>query len=234
MKAYGKKYNLSPGIVYVTGPYVEHEQIADEKEPMAEYCIYMQIGINGEKTDNAKPVMDAFEKRPFWIGIDRYGISEILTKIFCEIKNKNVGYRFQVNTLLQQIILCMVRNYEIESCNSPGLTHNNEIEMHYDPCLYIDTCFLYHYSDVSLESIAKAIGLSVRQTERLIKSHYGMTFREKKISARMSAAALMLTEESTSITKISERLGYSSVEHFGSAFKSYYGISPGKYRSSSI
>ena len=46
----------------------------------------------------------------------------------------------------------------------------------------------------------------------------------------MSAAAILLTDKSKNITSIAEELGYSSPEHFSSAFRGYYGTSPREYR----
>ncbi len=46
----------------------------------------------------------------------------------------------------------------------------------------------------------------------------------------MAMAALKLSGSSDSITKISEDLGYSAIEHFSHAFKKYYGITARQYR----
>ena len=40
----------------------------------------------------------------------------------------------------------------------------------------------------------------------------------KKAEARMSVAAILLSDQSLSITDIAENLGYSSIEHFSSLF----------------
>ena len=65
-----------------------------------------------------------------------------------------------------------------------------------------------------LEELAVKLGLGTRQTERLLQKHYGKTFLQKKTEARMSAAAILLTDSSRSITSVAEALGYSSIEHF--------------------
>jgi AraC-like DNA-binding protein len=46
----------------------------------------------------------------------------------------------------------------------------------------------------------------------------------------MAAAASMLKNTSESISKIAEKTGYSSSEHFAHAFKKYYQISASEYR----
>ncbi len=51
-----------------------------------------------------------------------------------------------------------------------------------------------------------------------------------KLEARMAAAETLLRNSSLKITEISNRIGYSSIEHFSNAFKKFYKVSPGQYR----
>ena len=60
--------------------------------------------------------------------------------------------------------------------------------------------------------------------------YYGKTFQQKKAEARMSAAAILLSDKSRSIASIAEALRYSSGEHFSSAFRKYYNTNPREYR----
>ena len=96
----------------------------------------------------------------------------------------------------------------------------------------IEESFLYGYRDLTLEELSSHLGLSPRQTERLLRSQYGKTFRQKKNEAKMSAACLLLEEGKHSITDISLSLGYSSVEHFSAAFRRYFGMSPRDWKKS--
>ena len=94
----------------------------------------------------------------------------------------------------------------------------------------IEDAFFYQYDTLRLEDVANMLKISPRQTQRFLRIHYGKTFTEKCREARMSAAAMLLEDMSLSITEISVRVGFSSVEHFSSAFKGYFGASPRKYR----
>ena len=99
--------------------------------------------------------------------------------------------------------------------------------------LVIDEIFLYDYRDITLPELAKRLGFSVRQTQRLLERIYGKSFTRKKLEARMSAAMTLLRNSRYSITEISEQLGYSSMEHFSCAFAKYYGYVPSKIRKGS-
>ena len=94
----------------------------------------------------------------------------------------------------------------------------------------IEDAFYYQYDTLRLEDVASMLKISPRQAQRFLRIHYGKTFTEKCREARMSAAAMLLEDMSLSITEISVRVGFSSVEHFSSAFKGYFGASPRKYR----
>ncbi len=97
--------------------------------------------------------------------------------------------------------------------------------------LVIDEIFLCRYADVTLEQLAAVIGLSKRHTQRLLEKYYNKSFSAMKLESRMAAAETLLRNSSLKITDISNRTGYSSIEHFSNAFKKFYRVSPGQYRS---
>lgn len=222
----GKDYLLTPGTLYVTGPYVDHEQIPDSSNPMSEYCVYLQLTMHKKPASGNRPVLSVFEATPFWFGQDCYNIEPVLKLMIQELNDKMPGYRHQVISLLRQVIVIMIRNYE--DCGHLPLTDDNSHM--YDPYLYIEQCFLYRYNDITLDGLASDIGLSSRQTERLLKQNYNMNFRQKKHEAKMSAAKVMLYDKNLSITDIAQRLDYSSVGHFSTSFKNYYGMTPNEFR----
>ena len=80
------------------------------------------------------------------------------------------------------------------------------------------------------QELAGLLNLSVRQTQRLLLSHFCKTFSQKITEARMAAASQFLNNTRLSITEIAEQLGFSSIEHFSSAFHRYMGCSPSAYR----
>ena len=64
----GKEYDLKGGMLYMTGPMVEHEQITNVDDPMDEYYIQFEIAETN-KTDPGKTAM-ALKETAFWIGED--------------------------------------------------------------------------------------------------------------------------------------------------------------------
>ena len=153
-----------------------------------------------------------------------------MMEIFEELQNRRTGFIFQVEALLRQLLVSLVRNYE-----KSGRPKAANLSAAADKTAFIiEEYFLYQYRNLSLEDLADKLGLGTRQTERLLQRQYGKTFLQKKAEARMSAAAILLSDTTRSITSVAEDLGYSSIEHFSSAFKNYYHISPRQYRKEGV
>lgn len=226
----GKHYPLIPGTLYITGPHVEHAQSPLPEDPMLEYCIYLKI-TQKRRTASSYPeseseILNSFKKTDFWYGQDSQYAGEIILELFREITEKKKGWQMQAEALLKQMLIYLIRNYDQNELALPpshtGLSDKTAV--------IIEDYFLYQYQNLSLEELANQLGLSTRQTERLLQKQYGKTFLRKKTEAKMSAASTLLSETSQSITSIAEALGYSSIEHFSSAFKKYYHCSPRQYR----
>ena len=210
----------------MTGPHVEHAQSPLLSDPMQEYCVYFHFP-GSSRVKKPSLLMDSFLSARFWIGQDAQGIHFLMKQLFDELEHHYTGYRNQVELLLSQLIICLVRNYEQEKKPEYRFADTN---LYNSKSMIIEEYFLYEYRTLSLDILADRLKLSTRQTQRLLQEYYGKTFQQKKAEARMSAASILLGEKNRSIASIAEELGYSSAEHFSSAFKKYYQVSPGSYR----
>lgn len=225
LTADGHIFDITPNTLFVTGPHVEHAQIPVPADPMEEYCIYLKIRDSRRKTDS--PVMNAFASMSFWFGTDTQGVHGLITQLFDEMEHRPIGYLNQAKLLLSQLVIYMVRNYK----NACPAALSPAREGSADPkSVIIEEYFLYEYRALSLNDLADRLGLSPRQTQRLLLEYYGKSFQQKKAAAKMSAAAILLADKTKSITSIAEELGYSSPEHFSGAFRSYYKVCPRDYR----
>ena len=222
----GQYYDISPNTLFVTGPHVEHAQTPIQSDPMQEYCVYLKIHSTAHK-QKTSTVINAFTSMPFWIGKDTQGIHSLMKQLFDELEHCYTGYQNQVKLLLSQLLIYLVRNYEQHQISQTSFSRNNITE---SKSIIIEEYFLYEYQSLSLDTLADKLKLSTRQTQRLLMDYYGKSFQQKKTEARMSVAAILLSDKTRSITSIAEDLGYSSIEHFSSAFKNFYQINPREYR----
>ncbi|MDD3402148.1 MAG: AraC family transcriptional regulator [Hespellia sp.] len=224
VKIDGISYDISPNTFYVTGPYVEHEQIPYPADPMVEYSIYFKLNKQGTST----AYLDLFKNTTTWIGQDIYDMHLILKSLFRDLQTKKSGYMIRVRALLQLYIVMAIRNYEHTPSKSDK--HFESVNLSDSKAFIVEKSFLYEYRDLTLVKLSCYLSLSTRQTERFLKNYYQKTFLQKRTDARMSAAAVFLNNKSFTLSDIAEKTGYSSVEYFVHAFKKYYQVSPREFQ----
>lgn len=219
-----QEYAITPNTLFVTGPLVSHSQITDPSSPMLEWCIYLRA--NESETEKYDRIISSFLSETFWIGQDEQNILPLFQRLFYELENRFDGYTEMAGHLISQIVISTARNYINRTDRSDGISSGISERT----SIIIEEYFLYEYRTASLGELSNRLGLSERQTQRVIEKNYGSSFGEKKNEARMSAAAILLEDGALSLADVSERIGYSSREYFNAAFKKYYKISPGRYR----
>ena len=222
-------YDLKPNTYYVNGPHVSHSQVPLRENPMCEYVVHFTLDPSKPKNNSPyiTPIIDMLQKQPYWIGEATQNLANIMRQIFHEIDHQYFGFEESLISLLNLLVIFAIRNNMDKDMLEPKIIHTTSSKT---KTLIIDEYFLYEYKTLSLEGLSERLGLSPRQTERYLKEHYNKTFIQKKTESKMSTAALLLSNRKNNITYISEELGYSSIEHFSTAFKRYYGCSPSEYR----
>ena len=223
-----KKFDLFPSVLYTTGPNVDHAQFSDPKDPMYEYCIYMKV-IKETKSGQAEKDSGALHKflgYSFWYGTDRTNIQDVLQRIHSEFSNPGPAAALLLRALFMEFVVSVLRNYD----NSSQATIVSLPVPLVKAYILIEDSFLYEYRTITMEELSNRLGLSVRQTSRILYKQYGQNFTQKRTEARMAAAAAFLQENRLSVTEISQRVGYSSHNHFCAAFKKYFHMTVSQYR----
>lgn len=83
-----------------------------------------------------------------------------------------------------------------------------------------------------LSETARHIGVNEYKLKLGFKEMFGATLFEFLTAKRLELATELLHETELSLAEISDRLGYSSPQHFNIAFKRAHDITPGAYRKS--
>jgi len=78
----------------------------------------------------------------------------------------------------------------------------------------------------SREELAAAAGVSVRQLERLFRTHLGSTVAAVYLRIRLEQAAHLLRTTSGSVTEVAVACGFPSSSHFSRVFRDAFGHSP--------
>ena len=82
---------------------------------------------------------------------------------------------------------------------------------------------------LSIEKIARASGLSVRNLNRLFLKELGMTPKQAITQHRIQHAKALLGQGRTSVTDVAFEVGYNSVSQFISTFRKYTGQLPSSF-----
>ena len=218
-------YNLKKGNIYMTGPNLVHTQTSNPDDMIVEYCLYMNCSLKSEKS-----VFAPFAETVFWICDQNAVLSRSLDGLMEELSNVREDTQIACETYLRQFIVDMNRCYKndrkkIIAAQLPAVRQ-------YTSARYpqLDDAFAFELDTLTLGDVAAILHMSERQTQRFLKTYSGRTFSELRTNARMETAAQMLVNTDESVSKISETVGFSSIEHFSNAFKARYGVAPSIYR----
>ncbi len=147
--------------------------------------------------------------------------------IEAEIKEQRTFWYENVCSLYTLIISTVLR----------ALSHRITDEDENDPIkddrrlMIIDDFFEKNLTENStMETLSSLVNLSRRQLNRVIKIHYGMSFRDKLRQARMDRAEWLLRTTNMSVEMICDSVGYQSAPSFYKGFKIQFGVSPREYR----
>jgi AraC-like DNA-binding protein len=219
-------YEVNPGVLYITGPGIVHMQISNPDDPIIEYCLY----LNCRRMSAARGDPFAlFAETAFWMGRDEGRLLPLLEQLIRENRQMLPGAAEMSETILKQIIILLTRMYRQDAAQMPApspaplLTRAGFLPI-------IEDAFFYRYRTLTLTDLSRLLNLSARQTQRLLQQNFGRTFSQKLTEARMAAASQYLLSTALSVTEISERTGFSSIEHFSAAFHRRMGCSPREYR----
>lgn len=226
-----KSYDLYPNVLYTTGPHVEHQQYPDPDDPTYEYCIYLRIeethAKQRRKNMEQENIMDLFLNYPFWYGTDQGDLPITLEQIHRELFDPKPAAGLMLEALFIQFMVKVLRNYKPASKAAITSIPIPLIKAY----ILIEDSFLLEYDTITLEELSHRLGLSTRQTSRILFDRYGQNFIQKRTEARMAAAVTFLKEGRLSVSEIAARLGYSCPNHFHAAFKKYYHMTATEYKS---
>jgi AraC-like DNA-binding protein len=155
-------------------------------------------------------------------------VSEIMASFDPDDQNTIADDRIAISLALHELLAIIIKSATEETKFKPAkkISDSNATRA-YKIHMILSNCFR---DDISVEYIAKKLGLSTRQVTRIIKSVYGKTFKEILVERRMKRAAKELIETDKNITEISSSVGYNASKGFYNAFKEFFGCLPTEYR----
>lgn len=126
-----------------------------------------------------------------------------------------------LNNLLNVFFIKLVRSHSPVEFPASPKTNDRFRVVYY---------LINHFTDVTLEDVAREFNFSVGYCSRYIKSVTGYTFSQLKNKLIFEYVARRLVTTNDSITDLSIGMGYENPENFIRAFKKYYHMTPTEYR----
>lgn len=83
---------------------------------------------------------------------------------------------------------------------------------------------------ISPAALARRVGLSPRQIERLFKRYLQLTPKRYYLELRLARARLLLLQTEMSVINVALSCGFSSPSHFSKCYRAYYGKTPYRER----
>lgn len=83
--------------------------------------------------------------------------------------------------------------------------------------------------DLSVEYIAREIGVSRSHLQRRLKVAANMNPSEYIRKERMRHAAMMLSKKDVAVSEVAYATGFSTLSHFSTCFREHFGMSPTRY-----
>lgn len=167
-------YVLSEGMFFITGPNIYHQQCTNKSNPLSEIFIYLEG--SGKETQNY--LVSSFLSTPFFI-CHNEDLAYYFKKIITEQQEQKLGYENAVIAFTILLLTEITRIYHPDYiCSKPMNENLNDTRF-----IAIDNAFINNPDTITLSQLSDEIGLSERQTQRLLKKYYGKSFRQKKNEA---------------------------------------------------
>lgn len=87
-------------------------------------------------------------------------------------------------------------------------------------------------SDLTLDSVCRASGLSVSSLRRKFQAYYGTSPQKYITSLRLSRAVGILVKPNSSVREAAAKSGFADEKYFSRIIKKHYGVSPSSLKSS--
>ena len=231
----GNPYILEKGDLLIMNPNVRHISYPVGKKVLAKNFILYKSFIEDTAEllaagDPKNYLSRLISKNMYQIfrGVDKFGVSDAILELNELTSGRgNTGFTVANAKNLAESILITLAECENNDYTADAPVATSPEEEKYKPILkYISE----HYSDTSLEKVAKHFGYSTQQIRRIIKKNTGKSYVDYVKSCKMGKIQSMLSKTNIPISEIAETVGYDSPEYFSRRFKYETGYTPTEYR----
>jgi AraC-like DNA-binding protein len=156
-----------------------------------------------------------------------YGMQGILKEIM-DCKRMGTMKRIFLESRVLELLMLQMEQFESDWASSKILQiRPGDLEKIHHAKLLIEQNISSPYS---LTGLSRAVGLNDFKLKKGFKETFNTTVFGYLHELRMQQARRLLKDTSRSINDISEYCGYTYVQHFTTAFRNKFGVTPGSFR----
>lgn len=227
---------LSEGDICLIGPWSKYRIISNNEEDLI-LLIYIRNSSFDKFFFNALTEYDMISKfirdiiynknKANYLlikGKNIQGIEEIIQNIYIETNYIDTLSSSASIHWTHLLFILLVRNFHFEESY---YTIDSDKDFYFYQILKYTTD---HYTEISIKKLSKIFNYSESYISALFTKNINQTFSYFVTNLRLNKAKKLLLETKIPIFKISEQLGYESVDHFSRVFKKKINYSPSSYR----
>lgn len=152
---------------------------------------------------------------------------QALASIFNTPMTGKLGYMMIETSIIQVILLQMYSLFHnADAVTAPSL-NKRDLEIAHELKDHLSQTFL---DDHSMQGLAQYFGTNSNKLMTLFKKVSGKCIFEYITDKRMEHARRLLAEEGMLVTEVARNVGYKNPNHFSTAFKKKFGVTPSVYR----
>ena len=225
-----KTLSLSAHQFCITGPGVYHDQNASgavRKVSLSIERIKKPSAEDYFPREEDSLINDELGSIRLASGTDDGTLIGLIHDIQEELTARRFGYYAALQALLSELIINIVRMIS----KAEQATYDTPQRRLSDTrSLAIENFFEKNYSSrVSISDLSKELFVSSRQTVRILREKYNMSFKQKIIEKRIEVAKTLLASTQMPVKEIAEHIGYETA-NFSAMFKQKTGLTPKQYR----
>jgi AraC-like DNA-binding protein/quercetin dioxygenase-like cupin family protein len=235
-----RQFSLHKGMLYLTGPGVLHRQEADERDPMEELCLHVDIQpLKRNRPEEALSTVDRWEEGdadeclhllqevPCLPYPDRFDAMACFLDAFRAWQDNEFGLPTLLKMNVIHILLRTVKTYSDKP--RPAAVPSRDMTR-YRCELAVQFIEDNYRRPLSLEIVAERVGISARQLQRVFREQLKVSFTEYLERYRLTRVCGDLRDSDLPVERVAGRNGFSSSHYLHYVFKKRLGTTPALYR----
>ncbi|MGI6561609.1 MAG: AraC family transcriptional regulator [Clostridia bacterium] len=220
------RYEVSSGMLFINKIGEKHEIQSSSLDPLRFFYLGFDFA-NDIKNFQILRLKNFFDNIQNRYVCHVSGMTELFTKLLIEIKMGDSFSGKMIEDYIDQILINTYRSFSQQKYHvyaSEEKDVNNKLV--YDIVHYIDTEI---HNINGLTNLCEILGYSYSHISHKFKDVMGESLKSYYDKKRFEKAKEMISTD-TSITEVSEVLGYKSIHAFSRAFRNFVGMAPTDYK----